>query len=119
MSLPMIWKVKLVGKKKFVAATLNPDDEAFVIHIASIASPDLFSSDLVSSDLANSNLASLDPVMYPFHQAHIVSLKADETFIAILSEYSDIVNVFSLDLIEKLLEYIRINDHVIRLIDGK
>lgn len=57
--------------------------------------------------------------MHPSYQAQIALLKADETLIAILSEYADFEDVVSLDLIVEFLKYIEINNYVINLINGK
>lgn len=81
--LPTAQKIKLIEKKEFGAATLNPDDKTFIVHITSIA----------SSDLANSNLANSDSTVHSFCQAQIVPLKVEETFTTILSEYTDFVDI--------------------------
>lgn len=43
----------------------------------------------------------------------------DETPTAILSKYTNFVDVFSLNLIAELLEHTGINDYTIELIDSK
>lgn len=90
----------LVGKKEFTAADLNLEDKAFMVYIASIVS------------------SSSDPV-HSLHQVQIAQQKVDEAFIAILSEYADFLDIFSLDLTVKLQEHTGINNHVIKLIDDK
>lgn len=42
--LPTIKQVELVGKKVFVAIVLDPNDETYVIHIASLTSYNIYSS---------------------------------------------------------------------------
>lgn len=46
-------------------------------------------------------------------------MKADKIPLAILSEYADFVNIFSLDLVIELLEHTDINNYTIELINGK
>lgn len=89
--------MKLIRKKKFVAVVLDLKDEIFMVHKAF----------LVSSDI------------YPFCKTKIVLLKANETFTAVLLEYTDFTDIFSPDLITKLLKYSGINDLIINLIDSK
>lgn len=86
-------RVKLVGKKEFATLALSPDNDTFVIHIASITSS--------------------DPAVNPSYSDQIASLKADEILITIPSKYIDFTDVFSLDLAAELLEYIGINKHTI------
>lgn len=44
-------------------------------------------------------------------------MKADETSIFILFKYADFIDVFSKDITAEPLEYIRINDYIIKLMD--
>lgn len=97
-------RVKLVEKKEFSAIALNSNDKTFVVYIVFIA----------SSNFANSN-----HVIHPSYWTHIASLKVDEALIAILSKYIDFIDVFSSNLVAKLSEYTRINNHTIKLINGK
>lgn len=65
------------------------------------------------------SIASSDLAVRPSRQAQIASLKVDKTSIAIPSEDADFADVFSPDLIVKLSEYTGINNHTIKLINGK
>ena len=69
-------QVKLIEKKKFATAVLDPEHEAFVVHVASL-----------SIDLSDE--------VHPLKRAEIAYLKADETSIEVPSEYADFANVFS------------------------
>lgn len=68
-----IKRVELIRKKEFVTAALNPDEETFVVYIASITSSHL---------------------IYLFFRAKIALFKADEISTAILSEYANFADVF-------------------------
>ncbi len=87
-----------MGKKKFTIAALDLKHEAFIVYKAAL-----------SVDLGNE--------IYLLRKAQIAYLKADEVPIEELSKYVDFIDVFSLKLVIKLSEYVRSNDHVIKLID--
>lgn len=63
-------------------------------------------------------ITSLEPI-YSFFHVQIALFKLDEAFSAILLEYTDFADIFSLDLIMELLEYIQINNYAIKLVDSK
>ena len=42
-------------------------------------------------------------------------MKADKAFTFVLSKYTNFADIFSKDLVAKLLEYIKINNHTINL----
>lgn len=88
----------MIGKKEFIFAVFNLDDEIFVVYIVFLISLDL---------------------VYHSHKAQIASLKIDQISIVIWSKYTDFIEIFSLVLIVELLKYTKINDYVIELIDGK
>lgn len=83
---------------------LNLSDKAFIVHVVFIASSDF---------------ASSDPNVYPSRWAQIAFLKADETLIAILSKYTNFIDIFFPNLIVELLEHTKINNYAIELIDSK
>ena len=89
-------RVELVGKKKFVAAALNPEHETFVVHIASF--------NLVSG-------------IHPDRKAQITSLLTKE--VKIPDKYSDFTDVFSKEEALVLPKHIELNEHAIDLKDGK
>ena len=70
-----IRQVELIGKKKFAAAALDPEHEAFVVYIAAL---------------------NIDPgdEVYPSKRAKIANLKEDETPIEVPRKYSDFADVF-------------------------
>ena len=90
-------RVKLIGKKEFTTATLNPKYEAFIVHTAAL------------------NIYSGNKV-YPLRMAQIAHLKADEAPIKVPSKYADFADVFSSKLAAELPGH-RISNHVIELMD--
>lgn len=90
--------VKLVGKKEFATIAFYLDDKIFIVYVAFFI--------------------SLDPI-YHFYNTQIPFLKADKTFSVIPIEHTDFVDIFSLILTTKLLEYIKINNYIINLLDNK
>ena len=66
----------LIGKKEFAAAALDPEHEAFVVHVAALS------------------FDSGDEV-HPSRRAQIAHLKADEAPTEVPSEYADFADVFS------------------------
>ena len=94
--LPTTRCVELVGKKEFAAATLDPEHETFVVHVASL---------------------SLVQGIYPDREAQIASLLTKE--FKILGEYLDFTDVFSEEKALVLPERNEFNKHAINLEDGK
>ena len=96
--LPTPRQIKLIRKKKFVAAALDLKHEVFVVHVATF---------------------SVDPgdKVHPLKRAQIAHQKANEASTEVPSKYADFVDVFSPKLATKLLEHIRINNHAIELVD--
>lgn len=95
-----IKQVELIRKKKFVIAVFNPKYEVFIVYIAALS------------------IDSGDEV-YPSRRAQIVHLKTDEAFFKVFSKYIDFTDVFFPKLATELLEYIRINNYAIELVDDK
>ncbi len=95
---PTTRHVELIGEKEFAAAALDPEHEAFVVHVAALS------------------VDSGDEV-HPSRRAQIAHLKADEAPTEVLSEYTNFTNVFSPKLVAELLEYTGINNHAIELVD--
>lgn len=91
--------IELVRIKKFVVVVFDLDNKIFVVYIVLYTSFDL----------------GLE--VHPFYKTRIASLKADKTLISVLSKYTAFVNIFSKDLVVKLLKYIRINNYTINLIE--
>ena len=97
-ALPTTRRVEIIDKNEFAAVALNADDKTFVVYVAALA-----------------ELTTMP--IYPFCQVQVAALTSEETRIP--AEYSDFSNVFFLDFAAKLLEYTRINDHPINLLDNQ
>lgn len=54
--------------------------------------------------------------VYLFYYIWMAFLKADKTSIVVLFKYIDLVNIFFFNFANKLLEYNRMNNHIINLI---
>ena len=90
--------MEIIDKREFVVATLNADNETFVMHVAVLA----------------------ESMTMPIHtscQAQVAALTSEET--GIPAEYSDFSNIFSSDSAAELPEHTGINDHPINLLDNK
>ncbi len=96
--LPTTRRVELIGKKEFAAAALDPEHEAFVVHVAALS------------------VDSGDEV-HPSRRAQIANLKADEALTEVPSEYAYFADVFSPKSAAELPEHTEINDHAIELVD--
>ena len=97
--------IKLVDKKEFVAAALDPEHETYIVYVK-----------VVSSDM----LPSSSPFdVHLFWRPQISGLIAKEAPTKIFAKYSDFADVFSPDLTSELPEYTRINNHTIELVDGQ
>ena len=106
-ALPTTRRVELVGKKEFAAAGLDAEHETYVVHVGSVSSNASPSSSPLKLDV------------HPFHRFQVSGLIAKQTLTKIPAEYSDFADVFSPDLAFELPEYIGINDHAIKLVDGQ
>lgn len=94
-----IRRVELVDKREFAAATLDPENEIFVVYVAAFVS---FSFNIYSS-----------------RQAWMVSLKTDEASTTVPNRYADFTDIFLPDLAAEILKHTKIYDHAINLINGK
>ena len=101
-ALPTTKRVKLMGKKEFAAAALDPKYETYVVYVASLSSTPLAS-----------------PNVYPSRRPQISGLIAKEAPTKVPAEYSDFADVFSPDLASELPEHTGINDHAIKLVEGQ
>ena len=86
--------VKLVGKKEFVAAALNPEYKTFIVYVVSHSSTPLDAKSQISGMIV------------------------EEAPTKISAKYSDFADVFPPDMAFGLLEHTGINDHPIKLVDG-
>ena len=94
-------RVKLVGKKEFAAATLDPRHETFVVHVASLEYPS----------------STQDDNIYPSCEAQIAVLVTNKASTSISTKYSNFTDIFFSELASELLEHTMINDHAIKLVD--
>ena len=97
-ALPKSKRVEIIDKKEFALAVLILDNEIFVMHVAALAKPIIM-------------------LIHPSCQAQIALLKSEK--IGIPVEYSYFSNVFFSDSVAELLEWTKINDHPINLLDDK
>lgn len=93
----ILW-AELIGKKEFAIATFDPKDETFVVHIAFLR-------------ISNTSKA------YSFEKTQIAFLQADETLTTVFPEYSGFVDIFSPKLATELSMSIKINSHVIDVVN--
>ncbi len=93
--LPTIRQVELIGKKEFAAAALDPEHEAFVVHVAALS--------IDSGD-----------EMHPSRRAQIAHLKVDELSSKVPGEFADFIDIFFPKLAVELPEHTGINDHAIK-----
>ncbi len=96
--LPTTKRVKLIRNKEFTTAALDPEHEAFIVHVATL-----------SVDSSNE--------VHPSKRAQIADLKADEASSGIPGEYGNFADIFSPKLAAELPEHTEINDHAIELVD--
>ena len=92
-------------KKKFAAATLDLEHETYVVYIKSVSLVILPSSFLLN--------------MHSFCRPQMASLIAKKASTKVFTKYLDFADIFSSDLAFKLLEYIGINNHAIKLVDSQ
>ena len=97
-----IKRVKLVGKKEFIVAILDPKYETFVVHIVFLES--------FSNNQENN--------VYCSCRVQIAALIANEAPNSISTEYFDFINVFSPKIASKLLEYTIINNYTIKSVNN-
>ena len=95
-ALPTTKRVQIIGPKEFAKAALDSDQEAFVVHVAT-----LFSS------------------MEVHPEVQVAALIADEAPVTIPAEYSDFEDMFSKESAAVLPEHTEINTHAIDLEEGK
>ena len=106
--LPIINRVKLINKREFAKAALKKNFETFVMHVATLEMP-----------TAMSIHSSRTLQVQRLNEPTLAALQWDKAPIEIPAKYADYADVFSLDLAMKLLENTKINEHAIKLIDGK
>lgn len=88
----------MIEKKEFAATALDPEYKVFIVYVAALS-------------------INSDDEVHPSRRALIAHLKADEALIKILSEYTELADVFLPKLAAELPKHMRINDHAIKLVD--
>ena len=105
-ALPIARPIELVGKKEFAAAALDLEHETYLVHVASLSST-LF--------------ASFEPILlniHAFQRPQISGLIVKKAPMMVPAKYSDFADVFSPDLASELLEYSKINNNAIKLVES-
>ena len=102
---PTTRRIKLIGKKEFAAATLDPEHETYVVYIGS-----------VNSDTSPS---SFPLNVYLSRRSPVSDLIAKKASIKVSAKYLDFADVFSPDLASELRKHTLINTHAIKLIDSQ
>ena len=97
-ALPTTKRVQMIGQKELAAAALDPDEEAFVVHVALLR-------------------LSAKVSVHPARGAQIASLVAEE--VTIPAEYSDFADVFLKESAAELPGPSDINEHAISLEPGR
>lgn len=92
---------ELVGKKKFAAVVFNLNNKTFVVFIATL---------VISFNLDIEVHSSCKPQM---------TFLVVKTLIVVPIEYTNFANVFSLEIAVKILEYIKIINQSIILVDSQ
>ena len=104
--IPTVRRNKLVDKKEFAAAKLDPEHETYVVHVR-----------LVSFDVLPSS-SPLELDIHPFRRPQVSGLIVEEASTKVSHEYLDFADVFSSDLMSKLFEHTGIKDHDIGIVNS-
>ncbi len=99
-------RVELIHKREFAKAALNKNSETFVVHVAALELPTAMPIHVSRA------LQVLDDPM-------LVDLQWDKAPIKIPAKYSSYADVFFSDLAMELPENTEMNEHTIKLIEGK
>ena len=81
-------------------ATLDLEHKTFIVYVIAIS-------------------IKSDNEVHPLKRAQIAYLKTDKTLFEMFSKYTDFVDIFSPKMVAKLLEYMKINNHTIELINNQ
>ena len=96
-----------MGKKKFAAVALDLEHKTHIIHVKAVNSVALPSSSPLEFDVHTSR------------RPQISKLIVEKASTKISDKYVDFADIFSPNLASKLSEHIRINDHVIELVNSQ
>ena len=95
-----------MGKKEFAAAALDLEYETLVIYIMSISAVSFDSIPLIAN-------------IHLYRRPQIATLIIEKTPTKVSVKYNDFANIFSPNLVSKLLKHNKINNHTIELVDGQ
>lgn len=95
-------QVELIDKRKFAKAALDKNLETLVIYIAALEATEV-----------------ADMAIHPSRIAQIAAFQWNRTPIKILAQYAGYADVFSFVLTIELLENTSIDEHAIKLVEGK
>ena len=98
-ALPTIKQVQIVNPKEFIIVVLDVDNKTFVVHVAIRKQEEM--------------------PMHSKKQAQVGALLFNKAPTKVPTEYSDYSDVFSAENTVELPENIRINEHAIKLEEGK
>ena len=116
-TLPTTEQVQLVDPKEFVIAALDADSKTFVVHMAIWEQEEMIMDpDRKAQIKAQSGAQSKTQIQ---DKAQVKALLFDKAPIEVLAEYSNYSNVFSAENATELLENTGINQHAIKLEEGK
>ena len=112
-ALPITEQVQLVDPKEFVIAALDADSKTFVVHVTIREREEMaMNPDRKAQIEAQSGAQVQDG-------AQVGALLFDEAPIKVPAEYSDYNNVFLAENAAELLENTGMNEHIIKLEEGK
>ena len=104
---PTTKRIKVIRKKEFAAAAIDPEHETYIIHIRSVSS------------IALPSFSPLNADVHPAHRSQISGLIAEKALIKIPAKDLNFADIFSLNLAFELPEHTKINNHAIKLVDGQ
>lgn len=94
-------------KKKFAAEAFALEHETFIVYVISL-----------NSSIASFSSILLDTNVHLFRRPQIVDLIAKKASTKVLNKYVNFADIFFLDLASKLRKHTKINDYVIKLVNG-
>lgn len=97
-ALPINKRIELVNHKEFAAIALNLKEETYVIQVA---------------------LLKIKNIVHPSRRTQIALLIIDKVPVEVPKKYVKQAHIFSKEVVTKLLENTKINDHLIDLKDDK
>ena len=102
-ALPTTERVQLIDPKEFIIAAFDADSETFVVHVI----------------IREQEEMAMDPGKKAQNKAQVGALLFDKVLTEVLAEYSDYSNFFSVENAAELPENTRMNEHAIKLEEGK